>query len=73
MYRTYIAGDIVNDPAHLRLFYVPGQPGLMPSLDDPISARLTFPMPGKRDETDPVVNDLPIRIRLFVQEPQDIV
>ena len=73
MHRADIAGDIVHDPAHLRLFYVPGQPGLMPPLDDPVSARFAFPVPGKRDKTDPVVNDFPVRIRLFVQEPQDIV
>lgn len=73
MHRADIAGYIVHDPAHLRFFYVPGQPGFVPPFDDPISARLAFPVPGKRDETDPVVNDFPVRIRLFVQEPQNIV
>jgi hypothetical protein len=73
MYCTDITRYIVHDPAHLRLFYVPWQPGFMPPFNDPISSRFAFPVPGKRDKTDPVVNDIPIRIRLFIQKPQNIV
>ena len=67
MHRTYITGDIVHNPAHLRFLHVPRQAGLMAALDDPIPSGLPFSIPGKSDEPDPVIDDLSIRIRSFVQ------